>query len=50
MYIFQRRRQDFGSGGGKLEGVGLVGGPWADHHGRRGIFENFKKIALNVLF
>ena len=50
LYLNQRHRQDFGSGGGTFYGVGLVGGPGAeggagveDPPGRQKIFENLQK-------
>ena len=54
LYVIQRRRQDFGSGGGTFWGIGLVGGPGAeppDAGEFAKIFKKFlKKIANNALF
>ena len=45
LFINQRRRQDFGSGGGTLWGVGLVGGPGAEPPDAR----EFSKISKKFL-
>ena len=43
--FYQRRRQDFGSGGGTFQGVGLVGGPGGGAPRTPENFENFQKIS-----